>query len=110
MSAGQRRRSKHVRDRAPDALDDMIAEGARRNPEFPLLVEAAYQRMQLLRRLVRARVRSGLTQAQVATRMRTSQAAVARIESGEFDVRTATLDRYALAVGKRITYKLSAAS
>jgi transcriptional regulator with XRE-family HTH domain len=59
---------------------------------------------------VSARVRAELTQAQVAERMGTSQAAVARIESGDFDVRTTTLDRYALAVGRRINYRLSAAS
>lgn len=107
---GRRATRRRSRTEEPDFLDELVAEGTKRDPEFPYLVEAAYQRMELLHRLVKARVRAGLTQAQVAERMKTSQAAVARIESGDFDVRTTTLDRYAIAVGRRIQYRLSAAS
>ncbi len=106
----QRARRKRVRQGRSDFLDEVIAEGTRRDPQFRQLVDAAYQRRELLNQLVSARVRAELTQAQVAERMGTSQAAVARIESGDFDVRTTTLDRYALAVGRRINYRLSAAS
>lgn len=101
----------HKRAAAPrDFLDEIVAAGWKRDPRFPELVNAANQRRELLQRLVAARRRSRLTQADVAVRMSTSQAAVARIESGDFDVRTTTLDRYALALGKRIEYRLSAAS
>ncbi|MBI2324954.1 MAG: helix-turn-helix domain-containing protein [Chloroflexi bacterium] len=100
---------RRARKQRPDFLDEIIAEGAREDPQFPQLVQAAYERRELLRRLVRQRDRAGLTQSEVAERMKTSQAAIARIESGDFDVRTSTLDRYALAVGKRISYRLSAA-
>ena len=106
----QRARPKRVRRKRPDFLDEIIAEGSKKDPQFRQLVDAAYQRRELLDQLVKARVRAELTQAQVARRMGTSQAAVARIESGDFDVRTTTLDRYALAVGRRISYRLSAAS
>lgn len=102
-------RKRRARQQRPDFLDEIIAEGAQEDPHFPQLVQAAYERRELLRRLVRERGRTGLTQSDVAERMKTSQAAVARIESGDFDVRTSTLDRYALAVGKRISYRLSTA-
>ncbi len=101
-------RKRRTRTRRPDFLDEIITEGAREDPQFPELARAAYQRRELLRRLVRERDRAGLTQSEVAERMKTSQAAVARIESGDFDVRTSTLERYALAVGKRISYRLVA--
>lgn len=101
---------RRIRRPAPDLLDELIAQEAKRDPSFPAAVDAIYRRRELLRRLVRARIRAGLTQAHVAERMHTSQAAVARIESGDFDVRTTTLDRYAAAIGKRIEFRLSAAS
>ena len=104
-SATRKRRTRKPR---PDFLDEIIAEGAREDPQFSELARAAYQRRELLRRLVRERDRAGLTQSEVAERMKTSQAAIARIESGDFDVRTSTLERYALAVGKRISYRLVA--
>lgn len=103
-------RGRRVRRQEPDFLDELIAEEAKKDPSFPAMVDAVYRRRELLRRLVQARIRAGLTQEHVAERMHTSQAAVARIESGDFDVRTTTLDRYAAAVGKRIEFRLSAAS
>lgn len=102
-------RKRKAHKQRPDFLDEVIAEGTQEDAQFPQLVQAAYERRELLRRLVHERGRSRLTQSDVADRMRTSQAAVARIESGDFDVRTSTLDRYALAVGKRISYRLSTA-
>jgi transcriptional regulator with XRE-family HTH domain len=39
--------------------------------------------------------------------MGTSQSAVARLESGESDLRLSTLERYAAAVGQRLDWRLS---
>ena len=44
----------------------------------------------------------GLSQTEVAARMGTSQSAVARLESGDADVRFSTLERYAAAVGAEL--------
>lgn len=96
-----------TRKAEPDFLDEIIAESARTNPEFPRMVEAAYRRRRLLARLVRIRERRNLKQKDVAERMGTSQAEVSRIESGEVDLRSSTLERYALAVGQDIRYQLS---
>lgn len=104
-----KRKSRRPRARG-DFLDEVIAAGTKKDPDFALKVDAAYRRRELLRRLVQIRATSGLTQQDVAGRMETSQAAVARIESGDFDVRGTTLDRYAIAVGRRIEFKLKAAS
>jgi ribosome-binding protein aMBF1 (putative translation factor) len=56
--------------------------------------------------LIRAREKAGLTQAEVARRMGTTQSVVARIESAQNPPNLKTLERYAEAVGRRIEVKL----
>ena len=46
----------------------------------------------------------GLSQTEVAARMGTSQSAVARLESGDADVRLSTLERYVAALGERLDW------
>lgn len=58
-----------------------------------------------MRALARARQQRGFSQSQVAARMRTSQPAIAKIETGEIDVRASTIDRYAAAIGGRVEYR-----
>ena len=82
--------------------------------ELPLLPgfrEMALRRMAaeragLVRELVAQRQAAGLSQTEVAARMGTSQSAVARLESGDVDVRASTLERYAAAVGGEISWRL----
>ena len=56
----------------------------------------------MVRELARAREQAGITQAQVANQMGTTQSVVARLERAEVDPRLSTLVRYAAAVGRRI--------
>jgi DNA-binding XRE family transcriptional regulator len=79
-------------------LDELIEESVPRDPEFPRLLAEARERRAKLRALAQLRIGNGLTQSQVAARMRTSQAVVARIESGDVDTKLSTLERYARAV------------
>lgn len=53
----------------------------------------------LLTALREARLRKGLSQAEVAARTGTTQSAIARLESGASDPRLSTVQRYAAAVG-----------
>jgi predicted XRE-type DNA-binding protein len=85
--------------------------GAPRLPVLPGFREMALRRMsqdrgRLMRELAARRQDAGLSQTEVAARMGTSQSAVARLESGEADVRATTLERYAAAIGTEITWKL----
>ena len=89
-----------------DLLSELVAERTARNADFPVLVDAALRRRELLRALATGRESTGLSQTAVAARMNTSQSAVARIESGEADVKLSTLERYAAAVGKRVQWEL----
>jgi ribosome-binding protein aMBF1 (putative translation factor) len=67
-------------------------------PEFEISAE-----------LVRARLRAGLSQAELAARMGTSQSAIARLESGQTLPSTKTLLRFAQATGSRFEIRLRAA-
>lgn len=60
----------------------------------------------IARELIAARTRAGLSQAQVAARMGTSQSTVARLESGRALPSVRTLARYASATGSRVVVKL----
>lgn len=60
----------------------------------------------LIAQLLDARARAGLTQAEVAERMGTQQAAVARLEGGRVRPSLTTLRRYAQATGARLVVRL----
>jgi ribosome-binding protein aMBF1 (putative translation factor) len=64
--------------------------------------EALAAEFDLARALIRARVRAGLTQEQLAKRMETSQSMIARLESGRSRPSTQTLERVAAATGTRL--------
>jgi ribosome-binding protein aMBF1 (putative translation factor) len=91
-----------------DDLEDYVAERSGRNLDFPRLIQAAAERKRLLRDLAAARRAAGLTQAEVATRMKTSISAVARLEHGEMNPTVATIQRFATAVGKKFDWRLVA--
>jgi transcriptional regulator with XRE-family HTH domain len=78
----------------------------RHDPVFPGFREMADRRRALTGALLASRVEQGLSQTQVAARMGTSQSAVARLESGEADLRLSTLERYAAALGQRLDWRL----
>lgn len=63
----------------------------------------------LVRDLVAVREHSGMTQADVARAMGTSQASVSRFESGHSDAHLSTVRRYAKAVGALIRHEVTAA-
>lgn len=77
-------------------------------PILPGFRELAQRRRALLAELVRQRRAAGLSQAEVAQRMGTSQPAVARLEAGEVDARMSTVQRYAAAVGWQVELRLAA--
>lgn len=78
----------------------------RHESPFPGFKDMAARRRELAASLSARRVELGLSQTEVAARMGTSQSAVARLETGEADVRLSTLERYAAALGQRIDFKL----
>lgn len=77
----------------------------RHEPVFPGFREMA-ARHRLAAELEARRQDLELTQTQVAALMGTSQSAVARLESGEADVRLSTLERYAAALSHELEWHL----
>lgn len=64
--------------------------------------EALEEEFSLIAALIAARNRAGLTQEEVASRMKTTQAVIARLEGGGSKPSTRTLERYAEATGSRL--------
>ena len=60
--------------------------------------------------LIKARTHAHLSQAEVASRMGTTESAVSRLESGRVKPSTRTLERYAQATGHRLRISLEPAS
>jgi ribosome-binding protein aMBF1 (putative translation factor) len=58
--------------------------------------------------LIDARAKAGLTQQQLAERMHTTQAVIARLESGRVKPSTRTLERIAAATGTRLQISFEA--
>lgn len=99
-----------ARKEAPDDLDRYIDERASKSPSLPAKVAARTTRRVLQRQLAERRVAFGLTQTEAAALMKTSQSSIARLESGEHDVRVSTLERYAAVLGCAIALTLSEGS
>lgn len=89
-----------------DDLDRLIDELAEDDPAVTLRVAAALERRELARQLADRRREAGLTQSELAKRMRTSQGQVTRFESGA-DTRLSTVARYAAAVGMKVEWSLA---
>ena len=77
------------------------------NPAYLAAYDALEEEFALVASVIEARTRSKLTQAELAKRMGTTQAVVARLESGRTMPSTRTLERFAKATGTklRITFE-----
>ena len=70
-----------------------------KDPKYRAEYEALAPEYELADKMIRARKKARLTQADVAERMGTTQSVVARIESGKRPPNFETLERYAKATG-----------
>ena len=73
-----------------------------RDPDYRAAYEELGPEFELARSLIEARIGAGLTQTQLAKRMKTTQSVVARFESGRVHPSTKTLERIARATGTRL--------
>ena len=73
-----------------------------RDPDYRKAYEELGPEFELARSLIEARVGAGLTQAQLAERMKTTQSVVARLESGRAHPSTRTLEKVAQSTGTRL--------
>ena len=73
-----------------------------KEPEYRAAYAEQELEFELARTLIEARSRAGLTQEQLAGRMKTTQSVIARLESGRVQPSTQTLRRIAKATGTRL--------
>jgi transcriptional regulator with XRE-family HTH domain len=73
-----------------------------KDPDYRKEYEALEEEFALAAEVAKARSRAGLSQAELARRMKTTQSTIARLESGRGRPSTRTLDRFAKATGHRL--------
>ena len=76
--------------------------GEREDPEYVAEYDALEEEFALVNALIKARANAEMTQQDVAKAMGTTQAVVARLESGRSMPSTRTLKRYAEATGTKL--------
>jgi ribosome-binding protein aMBF1 (putative translation factor) len=86
----------------PIRATDLHRKWMKTDPAYAKEYAALEEEYALASAMIAARARAGLTQAQLARRMKTTQAVVARLESGRVKPSTRTLERFAAATGMRL--------
>ena len=76
-----------------------------KEPEYQKAYRALEDEFATAKAVIEARNRAGLTQAELARKMKTTQPAIARMESGRVQPSLKTLRRLARATGSRLTIR-----
>lgn len=77
-----------------------------RDPKFRKAYEAVQPKYDLIRAVLDARLKRGVTQAEIARRAGTTQSAIARFESGASNPTLSFLTKVAAAVGAKIEVRV----
>jgi ribosome-binding protein aMBF1 (putative translation factor) len=89
-------------------VDDAFREW-HKDPAYRAAYNALDEEFALASAMIDARAKAGLTQEQLAERMHTTQAVIARLESGRVKPSTRTLERIATATGMKLRISFEAA-
>jgi HTH-type transcriptional regulator/antitoxin HipB len=90
-----------------DDLDRYIHKRKKTDRRFAEGFDAGYQEFKIGYLLRNARRKSGITQDELARRLRTSKSAISRIENHAEDIRISTLKKVAEALGKELKIAIS---
>jgi HTH-type transcriptional regulator/antitoxin HipB len=90
-----------------DDADRYVAKRKKTDKEFAKNYESGYEEFKIGYLLKNARNKSGITQDELARRLRTSKSAISRIENHAEDIRLSTLMRVAKALGKEVRIAIS---
>jgi len=85
-----------------DELQEFIDEQKATDPEFAASFDEGYKHFKIGVLLKQARNDAGLTQDQIALKLKTHKSAISRIENHAEDIRLSTLSHYAEALGKKL--------
>lgn len=78
-----------------------------RDSEFAEGFDVGYKQFKIGVMLKQARLDAGITQEELASRLHTKKTAISRIENHAEDIKLSTLERFAEAIGKQLTLKIS---
>ncbi len=90
-----------------DDLDRFIEKRKKKSPKFAQNYDKGYEQFKIGALLKQARLDAGLTQAQVASKLKTGKSAISRIENHAEDIRLSTLVNYAQALGKSLKLEVA---
>ena len=85
-----------------DDLEKYIENRKKRSPKFARNYESGYENFRIGFILRQAREEMGITQEQLAKKLKTKKSAISRIENHAEDIRLSTLNKYADALGRRL--------
>lgn len=77
----------------------------RQDPRYRKAFDALEDEFVIAQAMIKARQRAGLTQGELAKRIKTTQSVIARLESGRSLPSGRTLQRYARATGSRLAIR-----
>jgi len=78
-----------------------------KDPAFATGFDAGYEQFKVGVVLRQAREKAGMTQEELARRLKTKKTAISRIENHAEDIKLSTLERVAVALGKRLEVKIA---
>ena len=78
-----------------------------RDPKFAKDFDSGYEQFKIGVLLKQARLEAGVTQEELAARLHTKKTAISRIENHAKDIKLSTIEKFAAAVGKRLTVKIA---
>ena len=88
-------------------LKKYVKKRKKREPEFAREYTAGYEDFKIGVLLRLAREDAGLTQEELAKKLHTKKSAISRIENHAEDIRLSTLEKVALALGKKLKISVS---
>ncbi len=88
-------------------LEKYISKRKKREAKFAEDFEVGYEQFKLGVLLRQAREKAGLTQEELARRMKTKKSAISRIENHAEDIKLSTLEKFAQAIGKTLRLKVA---
>ncbi len=88
-------------------LKKYIAKRKKADKKFAKGFDEGYEQFKIGAVLRQARESAGLTQEQLAVRLKTQKTAISRIENHAEDIKLSTLDRVAKALGKRLEINIA---
>jgi ribosome-binding protein aMBF1 (putative translation factor) len=88
-------------------LKKYVAERKGRDREFAEKFDDGYAQFKIGAMLRKVRESAGLSQEELANRLKTKKTAISRIENHAEDIKLSTLEKVASALGKRLQVKIA---